>query len=748
MSDSFSLEIQIEDAVTGEVLGYGPLESVSRWSYTARFDRAGDFSLQFDGSDPQAELVQNLRIARARALLDGVWTEVGAGIIDLSGVSPASDGATPRTVSGLDLIEELSYREVGDLEVGEGTGATREEGLNAIAAFAPSGWTFVQANPAGHDYIYARYNGESVLSALIYLAEKTESHFYRSADRTLVFTSQYEDSGIRAISAEGELADNECNIESIVEEIDTHQHLTRIRPYGSGTGRAQLTLWATNRTAPSGYTLNKTLNYIQNDIAVQTWGIKETPRVEYKEITPIANTAANVRAACNMLFDSALADLQRRSTLEQQRTYTITVSGCSKLLRPLQTMRVTYYNPERNINVDRDLYILETTWEGDTSGIATTRLVVSTDIRWPETESSAGADRATQGRVFRAHPQMGPNSYWENGVLYVGSDQANHIAEFPFVLGPEVVTVERVRFRFKVAQVLSFTSTVAGTIGVAFDVTVDDIDVDVSVSGTIDISHQHGVPDHEHEIIVTNAAAPSRDIGASIVSSNILLHYDGADGGDKSLLTIPGGSDVTDTQFGGSTSLALSGTGTGTGTGTGGGELDLSDAIGVAYGVYRAPLSRTYDISDLEISFNSSAWIDMDTAIPVGDYSEFDVTPYVQDPDTFRPLDENNLIEIRRKGGVGTIAIDSSQGDGNTVGVSTTPEEHGLSLGEQVTISGTTNHDGTWLVVEITNEFVFRVNLSGDSNTNSGGTLEVNKAAMLLCKLGVVTSIQAIGLSD
>lgn len=735
----FEFFVDIEDRF-GNKLGSGPLTTVSQWTYTARFDRAGSIAFSFSASDAQAAAVTNRCIARAWARLNGVRVEVGAGVVDALEIANIdNNGHVTYAASGLDLTRELSYRGVGTLEIGAGSGATHAQGVDALEALAPDGWTFIPASDPGNDYIYARYDGESVLGAAVALADKTGTHFYRPFGRTLVFAGGFTPSGVRAIQADGDLAPETCAITSLSRAVDTHDLLTRIYPYGSGVGRTRLTLAATTRTAPVGYTLNKTLNYIENDAATAAYGLIEHPVIEFKEITPIANTAANVRGAANMLFDAALAELQWRSTLAAQETYKLTVAGCSQLLRPLQTLPIVYNDPNQGIDIDEELYILESTWQVDASGVRTTNLVVSTSDRWPESDVDAAAERAVQGRVFQAHPQLGPNSYWENFTVYVGSSQADHVAEMPFVLGPEVAGIDRARFRFKVTEPLSFISVVAGALEVDFAVDVDDIDV--SVSGTINISHTHPIPNHQHTTTVAGGTAPPDHLLVAVSGGTGFLTK--ASAGDVAVNT-NAASGATTAESGGSASLALSGSGTGTGTGSG--SVDLSSAIGVSYGVYRAPASRTYAMSDLEYAINGGAWVSLDTATATDDYYEIDITDEIQDPDTFLPLHENNLIEIRRKTDITSFAINSSQGNGSTVGISTSPVEHGIALGEQVIVTGTPDHDGVWLVVEVTNETVFRVNMSGDSNTNSPGvgTVTINKAAMILAKLGVVSWIQAI----
>lgn len=747
----FEFYVQIEHQITGEILGSGPLTSVSSWRYTARFDRAGSIAFTYDASDPIAQHVTNTRIARAYALLNGVWTEVGAGIIDDKQVLPQADGRVTVQASGLDLMRELSYRGVGQLEIGKPNGTTHAAAVAALEAYAPvtPGWTFTAAPDPGNDYIYARYDGESVLGALVYLAEKTGTHFLRGVDRELVFVGSFVTGTMTAHGGTAfvpRAAANRCYIKRISQRTDTHDLLTRIYPYGSGQGTARLTLASTNRTAPSGYTLNKEFNYIDNDNATLTYGLRDFPAFEFKEITPISNTAANKRAAANMLFDAALMELQRLSNINAHRTYELELEGCNELLLPLWTLNVAYKDEDESIDLNEGLNILETTWTMTPSGISTTRVVVSTQDRWPPSDASAGAERAAQGRVFQAHPQLSANSYWENGTIFIGSDQTNHIGEFPFVLGPEVATVDRVRFRFKVTEPISFTSVVAGTSTSSGASSASSSAGGSTHSHTVTISpHDHAIHDHAHETIVANGSTAVAITGQH-VGDNIVLFYSGADVGDQVLLTIPdvGSTVVTSEDGGGSTPTSSNES---SHTHNIPHTHNVTPTINTSHGVYRADAGHTYALEDLECRINGGSWVALDTADDVGDdYYEFDITADVQDPDTFTPLQENNLIEIRRAAGAGEFAIDSSTGDGTRVAVSTFPGESGVEVGDTVIITGSTYHNGVWTVDEVGNEWNFWINMSGDSNSSSNGTVTIDKSAMILCKLGVVTVVQAVAL--
>lgn len=745
LDTAFAFYVDVED-LAGNKVGNGPLTSVSKWRYTASMDKAGSFECSYLATDNQAAQVQSERYLRAWALLNGFWTEVGYGRVDAIDLTPDEDGIVSVNASGLDVTVELTDRSVRKLAIGTGTGTSHDIALSAISAFAPAGWAFIPADNPDNDYIYARFAGESVLAAMAELAEKTQTHFYRSQGRELTFTNTFEASDIRAIQATGALTPQTCAITSLRRSVTTHGLLTRIYPYGSGTGDARLTLAATSRTAPAGYLLNKVENYIEDSTATAAYGLREVPEIDFKEITPIANTNADLQSASNMLFDAAMLELRRRATLAQQYTYELAIGGCSQLLRPMQSLRVVYFDPDQNIDIDEELYILESTWEADQDGIRTSRLVVSTDDRWPGSDIDSAAERAVEGKVFIAHPQIGPNSYWENGTLYVGSDQTNHVAEFPFVLGNEVVNVQQVLFRFTVQPVLSFATTVAGstttTPSGGGSTTVDGgaSTTPNGGSGTSDVTTANPY-NHGHALEFNQTAA----------SPGFPVRYDPAAGG--TLYYVNGGSGPN---TGGATGLTNLNSHTHTTPNhihsTPNHHHDtpnhvhiFTPNISTAYGIFRASASRTYAMADMEIAVNGGSWVSLDTAAAVGlGYFQLDITPAIQDPVTFRPYQENNLVEIRRKASAGSVAINNSTGGGTSVSFSTNPTPHGIAAGEQVIVSGTAHHNGTWTVTSVPDSLTFSTNQTGDNNLDFGGTVQVNKSAMLLCKLGVRNSIQAV----
>lgn len=695
-------------------LGTGPLESVVAWRYTARADGAGFISFDYYASDPRSRLVDYRCTVKAFAYMQNLWAEVGLGIVEKIETIPSDDGRVLMRASGLDVVGELNYRSVRNLEVGAGTGTNFFDAMVDLAAFLPSGWAVEMADPPPTDYFYAKFGGESTLGAYIYLAEKTGTHFYREpGTRALIFSPYFLPSNVHAVKASTGINEQTCVITNLTRTVDTKGLLTRMYVTGGGSERnTSLTLAATDRTAPAGYTLNKEESYIQNDVAIAAYGLIDNPEVTFKAISPISNTTADYVAASNMLFDAALAELQRLSTVDVQETYTLAVAQCNVLLRPMQTIRVTYRDPEQNVDIDGDFYILETTWEKSGSSVLTTGLVVRTHGYWPYGEARAGADRTIAGKIFQSHPQAGPNEWWGYFKEIVGGSQTDDIAEFNFVMGRSTQAIHQVEFRFKVEQAeyikttytlddetaisdavntgnstvtidttVATVTTTGATDIVAASVAIDTTAVTVNTSGATDIGDATGVTTSAAstnpaltDLNYLGLANATQDPGATWASPSTHYHQIGdhqhehhhdhdivnhthpidAEHGHASPAHGHTNSphDHTIAAEHGHISPAHSHTNTAhahTQTPHVHGLPALAETTSLA----RVAAIDTYAMSDLEYAVNGGAWADLSSATGAGDgFFELDITALVTDPAVpFRPAQEsgNNVIEIRRK---------------------------------------------------------------------------------------------------
>lgn len=594
-------------------IGPGPITSATSWTVTSRMDRAGEFSFTMPASDGLSTYVLPSRIISIHALVGGNWLYVGGGAIDKVVKKPNVDGTVTMTVSGSDLMRELGYKTV----VQQFNTVASTDILDALSTYVPA-WTFTNADDPtvtiSTPHLYISFAGESVLAAISKMATKLQTHFYLIGPRALQLQEQPTSSFVRAIQAHGDLTPETCAIIDLEETSDSYEVVSRIVPFGAGTGNARLTMTASTTVPPAGYTIDRANNWLRKDATEIIYGYREQ-RVEFKDIAPLSNTDADMEAAANSLYESAKAWLDLNTV--PHKTYRLQVANCSTILKPLKTIRVVYRN--ENLDLNDDFIILESTASGDANGVYTTSLVVSSIARWPTNNASVLVDTIKQSQSFIAHPQLNANAY-TTGYTKTVDDTYN--ATFRFRFGSEVSQINQVLFEFQILPLESTVKTIGGT-----------------ASGSVDIpAHTHSVTvsSHTHNI---NFDSDATTHGFARVAyfdpTNGNLYYDQSGGGAAAATSSSGGGQtVTSASGGGSSGLTV----------------DISSALTAEYGIFRESGGNTFAISDLEYSVNSGSWISLDTAITVDTgWYQLDITSLVQNTTNFRPLQPSNHLDIRKK---------------------------------------------------------------------------------------------------
>jgi len=448
--------VDIEDAA-GNKVGSGPITSASSWRVRALMDGAGEWSFTAPLSDVKMAQATPRRYGHIYAWLAGAYAWVGGGPIDSIRTEIGDDGIVMATVGGGDLIRELAWRSVGSLALSDGAGGpmTHSQAVAAVAAFAPAGWTITaDASPANNN-IYGQFGGESVLAALATLADRSGSHFMITGRRTLAFVSTATASGVHAVAAGDDLGTGQCAIVAMGLESSSYDLYSRIIPVGAGQSLTSLTLRATTRTAASGYTLDATTNYLRNDGVETAYGRCELV-VSFKDIAPISSTTADVLSAANMLYDAALAWLDAHAA--PLVTYKLSVAECPVLLRPLQSIRVSYQNVASNIDIDDALIVLAVDWSGDTAGVRTAGLTVSAVDAWPDSDLAALVEGVANGNVYQAHPQVNVTHYV---IPYSETVDQTETAEFWWRFDEHITQLVRVTFDFEIKALESTVKTIA-----------------------------------------------------------------------------------------------------------------------------------------------------------------------------------------------------------------------------------------------------------------------------------------------
>lgn len=391
--------IDIEDS-SGTKYGSGPIRTASRWKSVYRLDRAGTFSFEMPASDPRAAMVVEKRVARCWTGVLGAIYEVGSGVIDKIDLETDPSGAHVLKVSGDDILRELTYRSVGDLQIGtEATPATN--GPAAISAYFPAGWSLDTVN--GYNTtakaVWHQFEGESVLAALIKLVELSGEHFHMRTGKKIVWTqNDRPSSGLLAVATGDGVAlmDNPgvCVIYDLKREKDATEMVSRVIPYGAGEGGAKVTLSGTSWTAPSGYTLDAANNYIKRD-ATET-GYARIERVEnFKDVKN-----------ANMLAEMAYEWLERHSAAEE--FYRMKIGKVDAALYPGTTLDVRYQSwvdGYHAIDIDDTLVVLEAATEVDIDGARVTDLQVATVDRYPSSDADTLVNGMAQAENYYTHSQ-------------------------------------------------------------------------------------------------------------------------------------------------------------------------------------------------------------------------------------------------------------------------------------------------------------------------------------------------------
>jgi hypothetical protein len=457
--------VDIEDS-SGSRIGAGPLRA-SQFAHKGRLSAAGEFSFVVSASDPNLSALQEKRVAVCKYIdRAGTLQTFGGGVIDKIVRSIQADGSLTITVSGNDLVRELSYRSVGALDLTGGGGAGVTDAPDQVIAFAPAGWSLTGGTTLTN--VYAGYDGESVQSALIGIGEHIGEHWRLGAGRVITWlgpSSTFAASGVRAVQhlndpVAAETADAIALITALEEESDAADLLSRVIPRGSGNGGAALTLAYVTDAAPSGYTLNTASNYIKRDASETTYGRIERV-IDFKNIGPLSNTTADIQAAANMLLQASVEHLRRYGT--PQKFYRVGLAKVGQILQPGTLLRVVYRKLVDGAvvyDLNSDYIIVEADRQISAEGITTTSVVISTIDRMPMTDSDYLAQQSLNAKVLSAHQQLGASV-----DTFTYRDELDNVkgASFRFWLGDEYTSIQRALMRFRIQPLRSTVKSVAGS---------------------------------------------------------------------------------------------------------------------------------------------------------------------------------------------------------------------------------------------------------------------------------------------
>ena len=379
--------------------------------------------------------------------------------------------------------------------------------LALIMAKAPAGWTLdaVDGYTSTTAMVYAQMGGESVLGALVKIAEATGEHFILvpGVRKVRWLRSDTPDSGLRAVAHVDPIAAESNPDIVLLADLqlaqDSYDVCTRIYPYGGGNSINRIDLAHATWTPPADFTMAQDADgawYIESDLAAAAYG--QIDRVlSFSDIAPARNTVADLEMAANQLAMAAYNWLARHDAPHEAYTCSVVKAPVDAVITPGGTIKVEYHEWRDGvhvIDVDETLFILETTEEVDGDGARTVGLVLANVDAWPTGDADLGVSALEEGRVIETYAQ-GTMAYTTSGP-YIRRIDSTHDAEFTCKIGPEVTDVQRATLRFKTAPLTSSVKSVGGT---STTTGASSISTTVADGGTTETSsagttHHHTIP--------------------------------------------------------------------------------------------------------------------------------------------------------------------------------------------------------------------------------------------------------------
>lgn len=636
--------------------GPGPVTTATRWRYTQRLSRAGEWQMEAPATDPRIEAATLKRQLHAYHWLNFERRWIGGGTLERRNVALRGDDTPNIVMSGNDVLFELA-RETVNLEINWDSPYIGAAMFDRIMADAPAGWSITVDGPTPN--LIARFADESILNALVTICDKTGQMFRLDPlfnfDGTIDFRrikvfSTIANSGVLATNRTAPLAIernlNACLIEDIDRLEDASKLINQAIPYGAGTGQARFTpyaatLWPDGSAIATPYetvdfagrthrfAFNLGERMISDLTSIAEYGAY-TSQVQFKEITPITNGDADTVAAANALVAATVQWLLDAS--RPQDHYSLNVVGLRRTVYPGQSIRVVakqYRDGRAPIDINQDLIIQEVVSELDIDGLRPVALTVATTREFAATDAQILAREIQKSLVYQAHPQIGPS---ENTISYRDDIDDDYGGSFPFWLSRGTTQISSVILRFKLDRLRSTVKSVGGTATGTVDIPPHTHTVAVA-------AHTHSVPDHQHKLTLSESGSAVGAVGIIAPSgSTTFMVHDATGAGTVDVFTNASSGSTTASSGGGQTPTSNSG------GGSSGLALNLANAISAVYGIYEDP-DAAYVVADLAWAVNAVTVSGTPTPI-VGGWYELDLTSYIINPLTLRPTTQANTVAV------------------------------------------------------------------------------------------------------
>lgn len=628
----------------GNIIGPGPLANIGGLSYERVINGCGSWSCTVPLRDARTDEIENKKTMLQFTFGGNVEF---VGIVEHMTQTVGSDGTLLLALSGRDQGADLAEAALGfkDATAG-GVGSTDVPAqilswaTDAGVGTAPNVWSLDTSAPDGNAVTagtcYVKFGGESALSALISVADKLGEHFRinDNANEITWMQGDWTDSGIRAIQGAPDMIGAEgnediCFFQTLKESTDAYGLFNRIYPYMASSLEMTDGLIAASTSPPAGYVQNNAENYIESTAGIAEVGHIIPLYVQFPDIRPISNTDADLQSASNQVALAAYSMLSEHDSTEKFQTFDLgSVVQLPDAVKPGRAITVIY--DDERYSVHELMYVQSIKTAIGTDGGKVHQLVVAKSIAAAPSGTEFVGSALANGKVFQTQPIMSPNSYEVSFSKPVYSDGTNNeTANIYFDFDNEVQQVQRVLFVYEAENpslMLPLESTVLAT-GAA--------------GGTTEAgsAHSHSIPDHQHNLTIIGhgaGAALAYNVGFGAAGKVGGLRHD-IDSSDYTYSTNAnsGGTTSEDESF---HTHALT-----------------NVTIQNSYGIHREGVDNTLLRADTFISINGGPILSLESPILPGDPTvellggnryQLDITEYLHNTTTFRPLQATNYVTV------------------------------------------------------------------------------------------------------
>jgi hypothetical protein len=267
-------------------------------------------------------------IYQTDAVASGAAMDVCCIIIDSRNITTSPDGATV-TVSGADILDQLTYTNAGTGAIDNGSGGPSTTDIDDIMAFAAAGWSYTATGTGGSTRSstgsYHATKGDNVLQLLVATAKRSGDIFrlssYSPPAKTVAWRASADSSGVTlrmpSTPATYDGSTTDGIILSMTEETDVSERITGVRPFGAGVGDGRLDITGIDSGDtggdPSGYSTTFASNVIVNTTLETALGYTKRIDVDFSDIGVEDGTnATQLTSAAVDLWREAINYLQER----------------------------------------------------------------------------------------------------------------------------------------------------------------------------------------------------------------------------------------------------------------------------------------------------------------------------------------------------------------------------------------------------------------------------------------------------